>query len=172
MRKPSTTQMPTADEESNVGATTTSEAEPGRATPGKPPHHRVSTEEFVDDLQRDEVEQRREELASKVLLPSTEFCTRLRMSPQALSRAAKSKRMYFLGGPDGEPVYPAFFTEQSPGRAVLERVCMALGDLPGGCKHFFFTSTRISLGNMSPLEALARGKKGEVLAAAKGFIET
>lgn len=123
-------------------------------------------------LQRDEVDRRRKELALKVLLPSTEFCARLRVSPQALNREVKAKRMYSMCGPSDEPLYPAFFTEQSPGRAALELVCMTLGDLPGPDKHFFFTSARISLGNMSPLQALARGQKGEVLAAAEAFRET
>jgi hypothetical protein len=93
------------------------------------------------------------------------------MSPQALSRAVKANRMYALRGPSDEPVYPAFFTERSPGRAVLERVCLALGDLPGGCKHFFLTSKRTSLGSMTPLQALARGNEDEVLAAAEAFRE-
>ncbi|EEF22179.1 conserved hypothetical protein [Ricinus communis] len=171
MRKPRTTDIPAAHEESKIETKADSEIEPGGAAPVTPLRHRVSTEEFVAALLRDEAEGRREELAAKVLLPSTAFRARLRMSPQALSRAVKAKRMYSLRGPSDEPVYPAFFTKRSPGRAVLERVCKALGDMPGGCKHFFLTSTRISLGNMTPLQALARGKEDEVLAAAEAFRE-
>lgn len=171
MRKPRTTDVPTADEESKVEAATSSDAENGRAAPGVSSGRRVRTAEFVAALERDEAERLREELASGVLLPSAEFRARLHWSPQALKRAVKAKRVYFLLGPSAEPVYPAFFTERSPGRATLERVCKTLGDMPGGCKHFFLTSRRYSLGNMSPLQALARGKKDEVLAAAKAFRE-
>ena len=148
-----------------------SEVKPDSALQETLSGRRVSTEEFVAALERDEVERRREELASKVLLSDVEFCARLRLSPQALSRAVKAKCIYYLRGPSDEPVYPAFFTERSPGRAVLERVCKALGDLPGGTKHFFLTSRRFSLGNMTPLQALAEGKEGEVLALAEAFRE-
>jgi hypothetical protein len=141
------------------------------ATPESPVRRRVSTAEFVTALEREEIERRREELASKVILSSAEVRSLLRMSPQALTQAVKANRMYALRGPSDEPVYPSFFTKRSPGRAVLERVCVALGDLPGECKHFFLTSKRFSLGSMTPLQALARGNEDEVLAAAEAFRE-
>lgn len=133
--------------------------------------NRVTTADFVATLIREEAEYRREQLASHELLRGPEFRARLRMSPQALNRALKAKRIYALRGPSDEPVYPAFFTTRSPGRTALERVCKALGDLPGGCKHFFLTSRRLSLGAMTPLQALARGKEDEVLALAEAFRE-
>lgn len=150
---------------------------PGTRKPGasqpKPPisaaRIRVSTADFVAALERDEVESRREQLAAGELLRSAEFRARLQISPQALSGAVRATRMYALQGPSGEALYPAFFTEPSPGRLVLEHVCRALGALPGGSKHFFFTSKRFSLGSMNPLQALAKGKFAQVLAAAQAF---
>ena len=167
MRYSRTPQTPAA----GVEAATSSQVQPDLAAPGLPLPRRVSTEEFVASLERDEVEGRREELASRVLLSGEEFRTRLRLSPKALCRAVKDQRIYSLCGPSNEAVYPAFFTERSPGRAVLERVCKALGDLPGVSKHFFLTSTRFSLGNITPLQALARGKEAQVLALAEAFKE-
>lgn len=96
---------------------------------------------------------------------------RLRVSPQALSAALKAKRMFIMQGPSGEYVYPEFFADSTYDRRVLERVCKALGDLPGAAKWDFFMSPRVSLAGKTPLNALAKGKVDEVMAAADAFRE-
>jgi hypothetical protein len=95
----------------------------------------------------------------------------LQISPQALSGAVRAKRFYALPGPSDVAVYPAFFADPSPARLSIERVCRALGNLPGATKHFFLASARSSLGGLTPLQALAKGKEAKVLAMAEAFDE-
>jgi len=83
----------------------------------------------------------------------------------------RAKRFYALHDPDAVAVYPAFFADPSPARLSVELVCRALGSLPGAAKHFFFTSARFSLGGLTPLQALEKGKEAEVLAMAEVFEE-
>ena len=131
----------------------------------------VSTADFVAQLEREELEYREEQVASKELLSSAEMRARLQVTPQALSAAVKAKRMFTLSGPSGAQFFPAFFADREYDRPVLERVSKALGDLPGGRKYFFFTAQRYSLGGKSPLQALGKGKIDQVLAAAEAYLE-
>lgn len=55
-------------------------------------------------------------------------------------------------------LFPRFFGEHTADPKDLERVCKALGDLPGAVKLHFFRTARPSLGGMTPLDALAAGK--------------
>lgn len=129
----------------------------------------ADTADFVARLQRQEQERREQQIASGELLTSAELSARLAISAAALSAAVKAKRMFFLKGPRGRNVYPAFFADRSLDRNVLERVARQLGDLPAASKYFFFTSPRTSLGGKSPLQALAKGKVDAVLKAAAAF---
>ena len=133
--------------------------------------NRVTTADFVATLVREEAEYRRKQLASHELLRGPELRALLQISPQALSGAVRAKRFYALCGPGAVAVYPAFFAAPSPARLSIERVCRALGNLPGATKHFFFTSARFSLGGLTPLQALAKGKEAKVLAMAVAFEE-
>jgi hypothetical protein len=145
--------------------------EEGESTPKNPaPKHRVSTEDFMAGLMREEESQRAKDIASKRLISGAEMRQRLGVSPQALSAALKAKRMFVLTGPSGGYYYPSFFADPSYDRPVLEKVCRALGDLPGASKWDFFTTPKISLGNKAPLDALAKGKLDAVLIAAAGFL--
>lgn len=132
----------------------------------------VSTEDFMAQLRRQETAQREKDIREGKLLPSAEMSRRLGVRPQSLSAALKKKRMFVITGPSGEYYYPAFFADDKKyDRPVLEKVCMALGDLPAGSKWDFFTTQRLSLGGKSPLEALAKGKVDAVMNAAKAFVE-
>lgn len=136
------------------------------------PETPVSTEDFVAQLRRQETAQWEKDIREGRLLPSAEMSRRLGVRPQSLSAALKKKRMFVITGPSGEYYYPAFFADDKRyDRPVLEKVCMALGDLPAGSKWDFFTTQRISLGGKSPLEALAKGKVDAVMNAAKAFVE-
>jgi hypothetical protein len=130
---------------------------------------RGDTADFVARLQRQEQERREQQIASGELLTSAELSARLSMTTSALTAAVKAKRMFFLKGPRGRNVYPAFFADKSLDRKVLEGVSKQLGDLPAASKYFFFTSPRTSLGGKSPLHALAKGKVDAVLKAAAAF---
>ena len=132
---------------------------------GKP----VSTADFMVGLARQEQEQRSTDIASGRLLPGAAIRARLGISAQALSAALKAKRIFVMQGPSGEYLYPWFFAEGSYDRRVLEKVCKALGDLPGAAKWDFFMSPRFSLGGKTPLDALAKGKVDEVVSAAGAF---
>lgn len=132
---------------------------------------KVSTADFMAGLERQENKQRQDDLVSGKLIPGAELRARLKVSPQALSAALKAKRMFVMQGPSGEYTYPAFFADSAYDRPVLEKVCKALGDLPGSSKWDFFMAPRISLGGKNPLDALARGQVEAVMTAAKAFAD-
>lgn len=79
--------------------------------------------------------------------------------------------MFVMQGPSGEYAYPAFFADPAYHRPVLEKVCKALGDLPGSSKWGFFTGPRFSLGGKNPLGFLAKGQIEAVMTAARTFAE-
>lgn len=131
----------------------------------------ISTRQFMAELQLQEQQQRTQDLALEKLLPGSQLCARLGVTPQALSAALKAKRLFVLRGPSGEYIYPAFFADQRHDRHILEKISKALGDLPGAAKWDFFTAPRISLGGKSPLDALAKGKLDAVMAAALAYAD-
>ena len=153
------------------GATSRNAPGASKSPPVDSRKNHVTTADFVATLIREEAEYRREQLASGELLRGPELRAFLQISPQALGGAVRAKRFYALRGPGDVPVYPAFFADPSPARLSIERVCRALGNLPGATKHFFFTSARFSLGGLTPLQALAKGKETKVLAMAEAFEE-
>lgn len=125
------------------------------------------------ELDRQEKAQREKDVAEGRLLLDAEIRKRLGLSNHALRDALKEKRMFALKGPSGKFYYPAFFAdEKTYNRIVLEQVCMALGDIPAASKWGFFTLPRLSLGGQTPLEAIAKGNKLDiVMNAAKAFAE-
>lgn len=87
---------------------------------------------------------------------------------QALSGAVKAGRLFSLTGPSGENFYPAFFADPGLDRRAVEKVAKVLGTLPAASKYFFFTS-KSTLLQETPLQALRRGRLDEVLTAAAAF---
>ncbi len=130
---------------------------------------KVSTADFMAELERQEQEQRNADLEAEQLLPVTEMRERLQVTPQAISAALKKNRIFAMKGPSGRLLYPAFFADPAYDRSVLEQVCVALGELPAGSKWDFFTTPRNSLGGKTPLDALAKGKVDAVMSAANAF---
>jgi len=151
-----------------IDATRITESQP---TLTKPSKAQQENDAFMADLRKQEQTLRARDIASKKLLTSAEIRKRLDITPQALSAAVKAKRMFALTGPSGGSYYPAFFADHKYDRRDLEKVSKALAGLSGGSKWGFFTTPRISLGNKTPLEALAKGKLDLVLVAAAGFME-
>lgn len=111
------------------------------------------------------------EFAAGKLLTPAQLQQRLAISRQAISKAVKEQRMFYLDGPSGENWYPAFFADTAIARRTLEQVCKALGPLPGASKWQFFTTPKVSLAGRTPLAALAEGDSEAVLQAARGFLE-
>jgi len=109
-------------------------------------------------------------IANKELLSSGELQQALGVKRQALSGAVKSERLFAIVGPSGENYYPAYYADPTLDRRTLEQVSKLLGSLPAASKHHFFTSVSTRL-QETPLDALRRGRKDEVLAAAGGFVE-
>lgn len=132
---------------------------------------RQENDRFMADLRNQEQTLRAQDIAAKKLLTSLEMRQRLGLTTQALSAAVRARRMFVLTGPSGESFYPAFFADEKVDRPVLEKVSKALGGLSGGSKWEFFTTPKISLGDKTPLDALAKGKLDQVLLAAAGFLE-
>jgi hypothetical protein len=109
-------------------------------------------------------------IASHELITSAELQHALGVKRQAISGAVKAMRLFAIVGPSGENYYPAYYADPTLERRALEQVSKVLGSLPAPSKNHFFTSKSTMLQD-TPLDALRKGKKSEVLAAAAGFAE-
>jgi hypothetical protein len=109
-------------------------------------------------------------IASGQIVPSSEFAQRLGWTRQALSKALRARRVFFLES-GGERYYPAFFFEGIQERRHLEAVSKILADLPGGAKWLFFSTPKGSLSGRTPLQALARGELAAVKTSAEGYAD-
>ncbi|MES2264618.1 MAG: hypothetical protein V4724_39470 [Pseudomonadota bacterium] len=131
----------------------------------------AENEAFMANLATEAMADRQKNVQAGLLLTSREFCQRLQITRQAVSKAIKEFRLFSLDGPSGTLLYPAFFANPAANRRDLERVSQALGDLPGPSKWQFFTTPKASLRGRTPIEALANGETDSVLVAAAGFRE-
>jgi hypothetical protein len=104
------------------------------------------------------------------LLDSSNFAKRLNWTRQALSKALRANRVFFLEA-RGDRYFPAFFTDPRHERRHLEAVSRMLGDVPGGGKWLFFTTPKGSLSGLTPIQALDKGQLGAVKAAAERFTQ-
>lgn len=109
-------------------------------------------------------------IANGEFLTSGELQGRLHIKRASISGAVKAGRMFALVGPSGENFYPAYFANEALDRRVLEKVSKSLGTLPASSKHHFFTS-KSTLLEATPLEALRKGRVNDVISAAAAFAE-
>ena len=105
-----------------------------------------------------------------MLVPPAVFAQALGITRQALSKALKARRVFYVEVA-GERCYPEFFLDPRYERRQLERVSQALGELPGASKLQFFLNSKAALNGATPLEALAKGRYAQVRTAAEGFAE-
>ena len=122
------------------------------------------------DPERQVQAERRMLVADGKLLPAAQTWAGLGMTRQALSKAVASGRIFTVDVGAAQ-YYPAFYLTGDIDRKTLGRVTQCLGDLPGWSKWQFFTTPKASLGNVTPLVALSRGKVDEVERAATAFAE-
>jgi hypothetical protein len=121
------------------------------------------------------------------LLSSAELAARLQVSRQAINQRVGTGSLFFLDGPNGATYFPAFFADDKYEKRALRKVVRALDGQSGANKWLFFTSARVSLGGLTPLDIIAgkkpaahtglspeeRGRIGldSVLKAAAAFVE-
>jgi hypothetical protein len=121
---------------------------------------------LLDNLAADAMARRRQLHEQGLLLTSAQICERLGISRQALSKAVKDQRLFWIDGPAGVQWYPGFYGASTANRRSIEKVAVTLGDLPGDAKWQFFTTPKHSLGGKTPVEALEAGALEQVLRTA------
>ncbi|PXW28330.1 hypothetical protein [Paraburkholderia caballeronis] len=109
-------------------------------------------------------------VSERKLLLATEVCRGLGITRQVLGKALAAGRIFTVDV-GARRYYPAFYVHGDFDRTALERVTQLLGSLPGWSKWQFFTTPKASLGKLTPLQALSRGKLALVERAAKAFAE-
>jgi hypothetical protein len=110
-------------------------------------------------------------IESKELLSAAELQSALGITQQDIDYAVAEGRLFVCVGSDGQPYYPAFYTDGDIDRSAIELVAQELRDIPAASKYYFFVSKRTNLG-MTPLDALKCGRVEDVLQAAAEFAST
>lgn len=90
--------------------------------------------ELVAQLRQDAMDRRAALYRAGELLDSAELCKRLGITQQSLIVAVREKRIFEIEGPGRAIWYPSFFVTSAATRGNLERVSVALDDLPGDAK--------------------------------------
>lgn len=147
-----------------------SKTNPKHATPAPIKNNRAN-EAFMAQLDRQGMAFRQRCINEGLLLASADFIAPLAISRQALSKAVKEHRMFYVDGPSNAQLYPAFFITHTQQRRQLEKVSKQLGDLPGASKWQFFITPKASLAGRTPVDALKDGEFERVLTAATAFRE-
>lgn len=112
----------------------------------------------------------RKMVQERALLDSASFVERRSVTRQALSKALKSHRVFYVEL-DGLRYFPSFFLDTRLERRQVESVSKALGELPGASKLQFFVTKKASLAGKTPIDALVDGQYSRVRVAAQGFAE-
>lgn len=128
-----------------------------------------ANQEFTAQLNKQSLDFRRRQRDEGLLMTSADFLAPLGISRQALSKAVREQRVFYVEGPSNTQLYPAFFVTDKRTRRLLEKVSRTLGDLPGPSKWQFFITPKSSLGGRSPVVAIQDGDVERVLAAAAAF---
>lgn len=108
-------------------------------------------------------------VAEGKLLRTSNFCAASGLSERKLSNDVAAGRIFSVEM-EGEPYYPAFFLVKELDRKDVAKVVRRLDGLSGWSKWDFFTSPNVTLGNLTPLQALMHREVKEVLRPAEAFI--
>ena len=131
----------------------------------------VGESEMVSDKDRDStLATMRKMVRERTLVDSTSFVAQKHVTRQALSKALKANRVFYVEVA-GQRYVPSFYLDPRLEHRQLEEVTKALGDLPGPSKLQFFATKKASLSGKTPIEALADGQYQRVRTAAQGFAE-
>ncbi|QND82247.1 Uncharacterized protein ChrSV_0018 [Chromobacterium vaccinii] len=122
------------------------------------------------DFERSALPERQPLVDSGKLLPAAKVWEGLGVTRQALNKAVAAGRIFTVDVGAAQ-FYPAFYLAADVDRKTLAKVTQLLGSLPGWSKWQFFTTPKASLGNVTPLSALSRGKVEQVAKAAAAFAE-
>jgi hypothetical protein len=103
------------------------------------------------------------------LLTEDEFRLRRAVTPARLARLTTSGSVFSVVV-DGRPFYPTFLVDAAYNRRRLEYVCRILWPAPPSERLFFLTQRYGSLGEITPLQALADEKNfKQLLIVARGW---
>ncbi|KWU26309.1 hypothetical protein [Burkholderia cenocepacia] len=119
-------------------------------------------------LHADALAARQRMVETRALLDTATMVKDFGFVRQTLTKAVDTGRMFTVTV-GSKPYYPAFYAHNEVDRKVLAKVTRALGDLPGWAKLDFFESVNAALGDVSPLEALGKGRTDEVLELAQAY---
>lgn len=131
----------------------------------------IASNATMDALWRESAQRRIEALQDGRLLTSNDVQERRAITRQALSKAVKDYRAFWLDGPSGMQLYPAYLVKPDAERQRYEKVSRSLGDLAGAEKWAFFTTPKQSLGGQTPADALDKGQLDDVINTAELFVE-
>src|SRR5690606_20268878 len=109
----------------------------------------------VDQPMLREAYAQREQLAERgELLRTEQLAEQLGVSRQAISKRLQTGTLFYVDGPQGVRYYPSFFARANLDQSKLRMVSRALGGMSGASKWLFFTTPRVSLGELTPLQVL------------------
>lgn len=104
------------------------------------------------------------------LIGEAEFLSSGNASAGSIARALADGAIFFVML-HGEKWYPSFFADSSLEQRQLAAVTKLLDGLPAGSKWQFFSTSKGSLGGLTPVEALRLREFQRVKDAARGFAE-
>lgn len=111
-----------------------------------------------------------DEHSSFSLIDECEFARLIGRRVASLEDVVARQSIFFLED-RGQRRYPSFFADRAYRRSDLYAVSRKLGRLAGGSKLQFFAREKASLGRITPLVALQRGMRAQVLRSAESFAE-
>ena len=107
-------------------------------------------------------------VADGTLVDADEFTHRLGMSAAKLDRDLEAGSLFCLQL-DGRRLLPAVYLEPDLDRRTLRAVNRALCPLGPGSKLQFFLNPKVSLGGLTPTDAIRAGQRRAVVVAAESF---
>lgn len=146
------------------------EAWPRRSMPMSTPESVRRGEAIIAQAQERATAAMSRRIARGELINAADLQHVLGIDGEAIASAIQEGRLFAIAGPNGDDYYPAFYADPTLDHLTLEEVSRALAALPAASKFHFFMSRFTSL-ESTPLDALRKGRKAAVLAAAEGFAE-